>query len=130
MGITQDGPLGRELGIRLQQRHKVRRKSRVPPARFGADDAFGRDLHQTQRLLRYDVHPFQDIIQHSQIGYLAAGYTGTIGALPCTQCTFIIFQHKHSLLYPIAVPQPPCRTGTPSVYHKNRNKGEFWRRNC
>ena len=32
----------------------------------------------------------------SQIGRLAAGYAGTIGALPCAQCTFIIFQHKNS----------------------------------
>ena len=46
--------------------------------------------------LLHDIHALEHIVQNSQIGRLAAGYAGTIGALPCAQCTFIIFQHKNS----------------------------------
>ena len=124
--VAQVRPLGSKLGIRLQQGHKVIRKGSVPSAGLGAHKAVRRDLHQPQRLLRHDIHTLEHIVQNSQIGRLAAGYAGTIGALPCAQCTFIIFQHKNSFFCKrSAVPQSPCRTGTPPVYHKNRNKAVF-----
>ena len=94
--VTQVRPLGSKLGVRLQQGHKVIRKGSVPSAGLGAHKTVRRDLHQPQRLLRHDIHALEHIVQNSQIGRLAAGYAGTIGALPCAQCTFIIFQHKNS----------------------------------
>ena len=96
MRVAQVRPLDGKLGVRLQQGHKIIRKSGVPSAGLGAHKAVRRDLHKPQRLLRYDIHALEHIVQNSQIGRLAAGYAGTIGALPCAQCTFIIFQHKNS----------------------------------
>ena len=98
----------------------------MPSAGLSAHKALCRDLHKPQLLLCHDVHALDHIIQHGQIGRLAAGYAGTIGALPCTQGTSVIFQHKNSFFIISAVPQSPCRTGTPPVYHKNRNKAVFW----
>ena len=96
MRVAQVRPLDSKLGIRLQQGHKVIRKGSVPSAGLGAHKTVRWDLHQPQWLLRHDIHALEHIVQNSQIGRLAAGYAGTIGALPCAQCTFIIFQHKNS----------------------------------
>ena len=101
VGLAEVGPLGGKLGVRLQQRHEVGRKGCVSPAGLGAHDALSRDLHQTQRLLRYDVHIDQNIVQHRKIGRLAACHAGTIGALSGLQRVFVIFQHNLLLSSPV-----------------------------
>jgi len=93
MRVAEVGPLGGELGIRPQQRHKVGREGRVPPAGLGANDAVGRDIHQAQRLLRHNIHVDQYIIQHREIGRLAARHTGAVGLLAGTQRVPVILLH-------------------------------------
>ena len=101
VGLAEVRPLGGKLGVRLQQRHKVGGKGRVPSAGLGAHDALCRDLHQAQGLLGHDVHIDQDIIQHRQVGRLAPGHTGTVCSLACFQGVFVIFQHNLLLSSPV-----------------------------
>ena len=94
VGVAQVRPLDRELGAFVQQGHEVCRKGRVAAVGLGAHDALGRDVHQPQRLLRHDIHPGKDLIQHLQIRRLAPRHTGTVSALTRAQSVFIIFQHS------------------------------------
>ena len=108
MSVAQVGPLGRKLGVRLQQRHKVGRKGRVPPAGLGADDALCRDLHQSKRLLRHNVDIDEDIVQHRQIRRLSACHTGTVSALSRLQSALVIFQHNDSFFRKTQCRARPC----------------------
>ena len=96
MGVAQVRPLARKLGVRLKQWHKVRCKSGVAAAGLCTDDAFRRELHKAQRLLRHDVHIDQNIVQHRQIRRLAARHAGAVSTLAALQCVLIIFQHSCS----------------------------------
>ena len=115
MRLTQVGPLGRELGVRLQQRHEVGRKGGVASAGLCAHNALGRDLHQAQRFLRHDVHIDQNIVQHRKIRRLAARHAGAVSALPRAQCTLVIFQHSYSFFTGPCAGSVPCCIVQPSI---------------
>ena len=93
VGIAQMAPFGCKLRVLIQQGHKVGGKGRMPAAGLGAHDALGRDIHQAQRLLGYDIHPHQLFVQHLQKRRFALGYTGPVGSLTRAQRSSIIFQH-------------------------------------
>ena len=115
MRLTQVGPLGRELGVRLQQRHEVGRKGGVASAGLCAHNALGRDLHQAQRFLRHDVHIDQNIVQHRKIRRLSARHTGAVSALPRAQCALVIFQHSYSFFTGPCAGSVPCCIVQPSI---------------
>ena len=126
MSVAQVGPLGRKLGVRLQQRHKVGRKGRVPPAGLGADDALCRDLHQSKRLLRHNVDVDEDIVQHRQIWRLSARHTGAVSALACFQRALVIFQHNDSFFRKTQCRVHPRCIVQLSVYHEIPAYGRFF----
>ena len=63
---------------------------------LGTHDVLGRDVHQTQRLLRHDVHIGEDVVQHREIGRLPPGHIGPVGALARTLGASVIFYHKQN----------------------------------
>ena len=63
---------------------------------LGAHDVLGRDVHQTQRLLRHDVHIGEDVVQHREIGRLPPGHIGPVGTLARTLGASVIFYHKQN----------------------------------
>ena len=117
MRIAEVRPLACKLGVRLQQGHKIRCKGGVTAAGLCADDAFRRDLHKAQRLLRHNVHIDQNIVQHRQIRRLAARHAGAVSTLAALQCVLVIFQHSCSFFSAAMrcsqLPQRPA-----SVYHE------------
>ena len=94
MGVTEIRPLGRELGVVIQQGHEVGGKGRVPAAGLGSHKALGRDVHQPQRFLRHDVHPAEDVIQHFQIRRLPPRHTGPVSPLARAKGVSVIFYHS------------------------------------
>ena len=96
MRIAEVRPLACKLGVRLKQWHKVWCKGGVSAAGLCADDAFRRELHKAQRLLRHDVHIDQNIVKHRQIRRLAARHAGAVSTLAALQCVLVIFQHSCS----------------------------------
>ena len=66
LALTEIDPLGRELRIFIENRHKIARKRTAPPHCLGPYDLRYGYLHQTQRHLMISAFLRHDIIQYLQ----------------------------------------------------------------
>ena len=90
VGFAELHPLGAELGVNRQQRHKAGGKGRLAAGALGADNLIDGDFNESQ------VHPsgahglHQNLVEHLGIGVATPEHIGAVVLLPLLEGALIL----------------------------------------